>query len=1037
MISFWKFFLKKEHFTILLMVVLILAGVYSVVAIPKEADPAIVIPIGVVTTVLPGASAGDVEQLITNKLEDGILGLANIDKVTSTSADGVSSIEVQFTANANVDKSIQLLKDEVTKVQGTLPTEAKTPLVSQVDFTNQPVIVASVSGDLAPGELTALGQEVQTDLERVPGVSTVTISGVQPREVQVIVQQAKLKQYNISVSTISNAIQASGLASPEGSISVDGVSYNVRFDAGLSTPEDVANVSFTGPGGSPIRVSDVADVVDGLQDPSTYSRVSVAGAPSQPALTLSIYKSDGGNVAIVGAAIKKELAKLQKTTLSDTKVVITSDAAQTVNKDLNELTRAGTETVGLVIIILLLTLGWREALVAALSVPFSFLIAFIGLDVSGNTINFISLFALILAIGILVDSGIVVVEAIHTHLEKAPSKMDAAIAALHEYAIPLIAGTCTTIAVFVPLFFISGIVGKFIASIPFTIIFVLLASIFVALGMVPLLAVFFVHAPKAHAKQNEQDKTMDRLRTWYTKFLTNALQDKKFQNRFLLSMLGLFVLAMALPATGIVKTAFFPADSADTVYVQIEKPVGTVLDTTDLATREVEEILYKDKRIDNFVTDVGEGSAFTGSGGGGTASQVANITVTLKPGHEDSALYIEELRKELAPITDANISIAGPQSGPSSGAPVSINFSGTDVNQLTETVQAGAQVMQKIPGTTHVTTSTKDDSSDFLVSLNTAQAANLGVSPTVVAGTLRSALYGTQATTLRSGTNNIDVYVKLDLNPNYTNPSQTTNTTIDSIRALTVPGSAGPVPLSSIATVTFEPAQTKINHENGVRIVTLSSDLTASGNASNVTSAFTKKFTPQVPPGVKMIVEGDSQSIAQSFTDIIIAFFAGIALMLAILVLEFNSFRQSFYLLAIVPLSLVGVFVGLLVTGSPLSFTAMLGVIALAGVIINHAIILMDSIARIGREHQGQTLNEVVVEAATIRLRPILLTTITTVIGMIPLSLVSSSWGPLAYTIMFGLSFSLLLTLLFIPIVYSRWPGSAVKAKFAQSNLDK
>ncbi len=1033
MIEFWKFFLKKEHFTILLMVVLILAGVYSVVSIPKEADPAIVIPIGVVTTVLPGASAGDVEQLITNKLEDGILGLANIDKVTSTSADGVSSIEVQFTANANVDKSIQLLKDEVTKVQGTLPAEAKTPLVSQVDFTNQPVIVASVSGDLAPGELTALGQEVQTDLERVPGVSTVTLSGVQQREVQVIVQQAKLKQYNVSISTISNAIQASGLASPEGSITVDGVSYNVRFDAGLNTPEDVASVSFAGPGGSPIRVSDVADVVDGLQDPSTYSRVSVTGAPSQPALTLSIYKSDGGNVAVVGAAIHKELAKLQKTTLSDTKVVITSDAAQLVNKDLNELTRAGAETVGLVVIILLLTLGWREALVAALSVPFSFLIAFIGLDVSGNTINFISLFALILAIGILVDSGIVVVEAIHTHLEKSPSKMDAAIAALHEYAVPLVAGTCTTIAVFVPLFFISGIVGKFIASIPFTIIFVLFASIFVALGMVPLLAVFFVHAPKPNEKKNEQDKGMERLREWYTKFLTNVLQDRKFQNRFLIAMGVLFVVAMALPITGIVQSAFFPADSSDTVYVQIEKPVGTVLDSTDLATREVEEILYKDKRINNFVTDVGEGSAFTGSGGG-AASQIANITVTLKTGHEDSALYIEQLRKELAPVTDANISVSGPQGGPSSGAPVSINFSGTDVNQLTTTVQAGAQVMQKIPGTTHVTTSTKDDSSDFLVSLNTAEAASLGVSPTVVAGTLRSALYGTQATTLRSGTNNIDVYVKLDLNPNYTSPSQTTNTTIDSIRALTVPGAAGPVPLSSIATVTFEPSQTQINHENGVRIVTLSSDLTASGNASNVTSTFIKKFTPQVPSGVKMIVEGDSQSIAQSFTDIIIAFFAGIALMLAILVLEFNSFRQSFYLLAIVPLSLVGVFAGLLVTGSPLSFTAMLGVIALAGVIINHAIILMDSIARIGREQEGQTLNEVVVEAATIRLRPILLTTITTVIGMIPLSLVSSAWGPLAFTIMFGLSFSLLLTLLFIPIVYSRWPGKAVKAKFATNN---
>ena len=795
MTEFWKFFIRKEHFTVLLMVVLILAGVYAVVSIPKEADPAITIPIGIVTTTLPGASSNDVEQLITNKLENGILGLENISKVTSSSADGVSSIEVQFTPDADINKSIQDLQNEVNQLQSQLPAEAKAPTVTQVDFTNQPIIVASVSGDLAPGELTSLGQEVQSDLERVPGVSTVALSGVQDREVQVIVQQAKLKQYGISISTVTNAIAAAGLASPEGSITIDNVSYDVRFDAGLDTPEDVANVSFAGPGGAPLRVSDVADVVDGLQDPTTYSRVSVTGAPSQPALTLSIYKSSGGNVATVGNAVKQEITNLQKTTLSGTKVVITSDAANLVSTDLNELTRAGAETVVLVIIILLLTLGWREALVAALSIPFSFLIAFIGLDVSGNTINFISLFALILAIGILVDSGIVVVEAIHTHLEKAPSKFDAAVAALHEYSLPLFAGTCTTIAVFVPLFFISGIVGKFIASIPFTIIFVLLASIFVALGMVPLLAIFFIKAPKAHAKANEQDKVMDRLRKWYSNFLTNALHDCTFQNRFLWTMIILFVVAMALPITGIVQTAFFPADSSDTVYVQIEEPIGTVLDTTDLATREVEEILYKDNRIENFVTDVGEGSAFTGNGGAG--SQIANITITLKPGHEDSNIYIGQLRKELAPITDADVTVAGPQDGPSSGAAVSINFSGTDTTQLEKTVEAGAQILAKIPGTTNVTTSTKDDSSEFVVTLNNAEAANLGVSPTAIASTLRSALYGVQATSLQSGTNEIDVYVKLDLNPNYTAPNQTTNTTIDEIEALTVPGANGPVPLSS------------------------------------------------------------------------------------------------------------------------------------------------------------------------------------------------------------------------------------------------
>jgi multidrug efflux pump subunit AcrB len=1029
MTEFWKFFIKKEHFTILLMVALLAAGLYSVLSIPKESSPAITIPIGIVTTVLPGATASDAEQLVTNKLEDGILGLENISEVTSTSADGVSSIEVQFTASANVDKSIQSLKDEVSKLQNQLPAEAQTPSVSQVDFTNKPVVVASVSGDLAPGELTSLGQTVQSDLERVPGVSTVSLSGIQPREVQVIVQQSKLQQFGISVSTITNAISAAGLAAPAGAITVDKVSYDVSLDAGLSTPEDVANVSFLSPSGATLHVSDVANVVDGLENPTTYSRVSVSGNPSQPALTLSVYKSSGGNVDTVGTAVKNEITKLQKTTLSGTKVVITSDSAKDVNKDLTELTRAGLETVALVVIILLLTLGWREAVVAAASIPLSFLIAFIGLYATGNTLNFISLFALILAIGILVDSGIVVVEAIHTHIEKGESRFDAAVSALHEYSLPLVAGTCTTIAVFIPLFFISGIVGKFISSIPFTIIFVLVASIFVALGMVPLLAIFIVKPGTAHAKENRQDRVMHRMKDWYEEFLTKALHNHKFENRFLWTMGILLVVAFLFPILGLVKVDFFPASSVDTVYIQVEKPIGTVLDTTDLATREVEEILYTDTRVDNFVTSVGQGSAFTGSGSSG--KQIANIAVTLKAGHEDSAKYIDDLRKELAPVTDAAVTVSEPVSGPSSGAPVSLNFSGTDISALTTTVEKGAQILSQIPGTTNVTTSTKNDSSEFKVSLNASEAASLGVSPAAVASTLRSTLYGAKATSLRSGTNDIDVYVKLALNPNYANPSDTTNTTVDAIRALTVPGSAGQVPLSSIASVSFEPSQTQINHDNGVRTVTLSSDVTKNGNASEISAKFQKQFASQVPSGVTLTVKGNSQDITNSFRDMVLALLAGLVLMLGILVLEFNSFRQSVYLLMIIPLSLIGVFTGLFIMNSSLSFPAMLGIVALAGVIINHAIILMDSISRIGKEHKGQTLIEVVVQAASTRFRPIILTTVTTVFGMIPLSLVSPEWGPLAFTIMYGLSFSLLLTLLLIPIMYTRWPGKRVKAQFA------
>ncbi len=1031
MTKFWTFFIDKHHFTILLSIVLILGGLYAVAVIPKESSPEIQIPIGVVTTVLPGASAEDVESLITDKIEDRVLGIEGVSKVTSTSGDGVSSVSVEFNANADIDKSIQLLKDEVDTVRPELPETANDPIVSDINFADQPILIISIAGELAPAELTALGETVANEIERVRGVSSVSVSGVRAREVQVIVEQAKLRQYGLSMSDVTNALRASGVASPAGSITVDGIRYAVRLEAGITDTDQVRAIALPGPGGSALRVGDVADVVDGLADPSTYSRVSVESEPSVPALTLSVFKSRGGNILETGSDVKKTLESLETTSLSGTKTVITYDAGDDIAHDLKELSKVALETVVLVMILLFLTLGWRESLVAAASIPLSFLIAFIGLAASGNTINFISLFSLILAIGILVDSGIVVVEAIHTRLMTAGGKRQAAIQAIQEYAWPLIAGTLTTVAVFVPLFFLSGIVGKFIASIPFTVIFVLLASIFVALGLVPLLAIYLIRKEPSRIELLQEGYN-ERAKAWYEKYLRGILGNRKKENRFLLTMVGLFFLSLLLPMVGLVKVVFFPTEDMDFVYIEIEKPLGTALTDTDLAVREVEEMLYGDSRIESFVSDVGVGSAFSGSGASG--SNIGNITVNLASDRKEmSGEIVTSLREELSAITSARIVVSEPAGGPPTGAAISVTFVGEDLASLGTAVDQGARVLSDVAGTTNIDTSMKDDGSEFVVRLDSARAAELGVSPLTVAETLRGALFGVKATDIRDGATDIEVRTKLDLNPGYRDPSETANATIDAVRSLTVPGKNGPIPLSLIATITYEPANAVIRHEDGTRIATLTADAKAGGNPLMIASDFTKKMeSVTLPEGVNMKIGGESEDVNQSFAEMGIALLAGAALMLAILVLEFNSFRHSLYLLSIIPLSLVGVFFGLLITGSPLSFPSMLGVIALAGVIINHAIILMDSVARIGKEHDTKSLTDVVVEAASSRFRPIVLTTITTVIGMVPLSLAAGIWGPLAFSIMFGLAWSMILTLVLVPVLYHRWPGKEVRARYAK-----
>lgn len=1033
--SIWNFFLKKRAFTYLLIAVLMLTGLYSLLAIPKESAPEIIIPVGIVSTVLRGASAEDTETLITNKLESEIANVENIDKITSTSQEGISVITAQFNANANIDKSIQNLKDAVDRVKGDLPSDATDPIVSKINFSDQPMLIVSISEDLSPASLTALGEELKTELKKVEGVSKVEISGTRTREIQVVVRKDQLANYGLSLNQVVAAIQGANASLPIGNITVANVDYPIKFAGSINSAAEIPDITIQTPSGVPVYLRDIAFIADGLAPPSTFSRVSVHGAPSANALTLNIYKKSGGDVTKIAKQARAKLDELKKTTLSGAQVVISLDTGELVNKDLSDLTKTGLETVALVMLMLMLTIGWREALVAGLSIPLSFVIAFTGLYLSGNTINFMSLFSLILAIGILVDSGIVVAEAIHTRIKIYGTAEKAALMSIKEYAWPLIAGTMTTVAVFAPLFFLSGIVGKFISSIPFTLIFVLLASIVVALGFVPLLAILLT---KDHKNKFEdmQERWSERAQAWYRNFLGKILDSRKYQNRFFALLALGFVLAVAMPIVGLLKVSFFPQDNQDYVFVSVERSQGTPLAKTDLSVREVEEILYSSPYIDSFVTTVGASSALSGSGGG-AGSKLANITVMLPKNHTLSSTdIVEKLRKELAPITSATVKVDQGNNGPPSGDPVVIKFMGDSLQEISDAASKSESILQSIPGTQDVTTSLRDDGTQFEITIDKNKATSVGLSSASVAQLLRTAVSGVKATTIKKSGIDIDIVVKLDLNPDFVNPEDTTKASIDSIKGIPIATPTGTILLGSLIQTKVSESRAVISHEDQKRVATVTSKLSSTGNALVVTNEFKKHEKElNLPSTVFVTYGGDNAEINKTFTEMALALLAGMAGMLAILVLEFNSFRYSFYLLFTIPLSLIGVLGGLTLTGQALSFSSMLGLIALAGVIINHAIILLDSILhRLDNEKKqmeagtsGKKLRDVIVEASAIRLRPIFLTTITTVIGMIPLAGVSALWGPLAFAIMFGLAFAMILTLVLIPVFFYRYPGKLYK----------
>jgi multidrug efflux pump subunit AcrB len=1076
----WSFFTEKKNFSFLVLAALAIAGIFSVVSIQKESNPEVEVPIGVVTTVLPGASATDIETLITNEIESALIGsLENVKKISSVSSQGVSSITVEFNANANLDKSIQDLKDRVDSVATELPEEASDPSVAQIDFSQEPVLTFAVAGDLPPTVFSNLGRALEEDLETIPGVSSIAISGFREREVQVVVDAGALRAHNLSLNEVTSAIGRTNAALPVGDIVFDGVRYNLQFDADIDDPSEIADIAILSQDGRPVYVRDIAFVSDGLSEISTISRVSVDGKPSQSALSFNVLKQAGGNVTDITTSVNERLAALQQPgeLLAGMEVLTIFDTGDLLVQDLSTLTSSGIIAVILVMGVLFITLGWRESLVAGLSIPLSFMIAFAGLLASGNTLNFVSLFSLILSVGILVDSAIVIVEGIHSNMKAHPTgdKTEAALKTIRNFHAPVTAGTLTTVAVFVPLFFISGIVGEFIQSIPFTVISVLVASLVVALGFVPLIASLVLRRRMTSKLEERQEEYTHRALTWYQNHLSWVLGNRVRENIFLAVVIGLFFATPVLPLKGLfaatiffaivggvlffflqrnvrwrflipgvvlslvlggfvvsllpsfltMKVEFFPVGDEDYLIVEMELPEGTVLDRSELEARKIEEILYQEPDIESFVMTVGSGSAFSGTGGS-SGSKFANAFVQLKEDRAHTSLELGDvLAEKLSVIKTSEIRVVQLAGGPPVGTPVVITFKGNDLNQLEQLAIEAARILRTIEGTNAVTTSTKNDNTEFVLEVDKAKAAALGLDPFVVAQTLRTAIEGTEATTINTPDQDVAVIVKLNLNPDYFDPHRTNEIVPDAIRNVAIPTQNGTVLLGTLIDITVRKGSTAIRHDDEARIATAESELADGGNVAEISAEFRARAAEElvIPEGIEMVIGGETEETDQSFAEMGYAIIAGLVLMFSIIVLMFNSFRHAVYVIAPAFLSFIGIALGLTLTGNALSFPSLMGLIALIGIVVNNSIILIDIMNKMRREHPEMDIQTIVRDGAASRLRPILLTTITTVIGILPLLFTASFWAPLALAIIFGLSFSVIITLVLIPIIYNRNPG--------------
>lgn len=1083
----WEFFIKNNKFAYLFLVALMGLGAYTITAIPKESAPEVVIPVGIVSTVLPGAPAADVESLITNEIERGLASLENVKSITSVSRESVSSVTVEFEASADLDSSIQDLKDKVDGIKQELPADAEDPFVSEVNFVDQPIMTIAFASDISDFAFTELATDIENELESIAGISRAESSGVRSREVSVIVEQTALAQFGLNLNQVISALRNANQALPIGQIINNGVSYNVAFEGDISDTAQIPNISITTRGGQPVFIRDVAVVEDGLSSAKSLTRLSIDGQPSQKAISFSVYKQTGGDITAIARSVSARIDELKEPNeiLDGITTLTVLDAGKDIETDLVRLSSSGLQTVVLVVLLLVLAIGWREGLLAGTAIPLSFLIGFIGLYFSGNTINFLSLFALILGIGILVDSAIVMVEGINRRMKDDVNidKQQAALDTIREFSSPLISGTLTTVAMFAGLFIVSGIIGQFIASIPFTLIFLLFASMFVSLAIIPLFAASFLKRRSSTVFEKKQLEYAHKLESWYKIRLADILDNPKKQYKFLAalsaSLVGAIFLAVnvfagifasilvfiityklyllqerkgfgelirfslwlpsvglaitfsilivtyTLPTVSLVKVIFFEQSDVDYVIVEVENPEGTVKEVTDIDIRRVEELLYQESDIDSFVTTVGSGSQF---GSGGSGEKYANIFVTLNSDRERTSTEImEDLQRMVAPLRDIKVTVNQPSDGPPTGAAIVVKLSGDNLTELTTIANQSAEILKQTEFVTNVQTSTNSNNTEFVLTLDRIKAASLGLDPFTISQIARTALYGVDATSLTTLNDDINVVVKLNVGNATDATNDTSNiATISDLGRITIPASAGEVQLSSLVDISLRESSTVINHEDSERFVSITANVTAEGNAREIQAAVIEKVRTElnIPDSVTISTGGgETEESNEAFIEMFFALIVGIGLMIGILVLQFNSYLHTRYVLSILPYSLIGIFAGLALTRSPLSFPSMMGFIALSGIVVNNSILLIDMMNQMRRKEPQKDVHNVVLDAASSRLRPILLTTITTVAGMIPLTYAGDLWAPLAYAVMFGLLFSVVITLVLIPIVYHKKPG--------------
>lgn len=999
-----EFSVRRWQFTVLVFLMFAALGVVSWMNIARAEDPDFPVPIFTAVAVYPGASPEDMEQLVTEPIEKKLTALPDVKKLESTSSDGLTIVKVEFDPAVDAERKYDQVVREVNALRAELPAALQRLDVERNENSDLTVFQIALVAPTAPYmQLDDVARRLEDALERVPGVKRAERWAAPPREMQVTLDLGRLARRGLTPAHVLGALGSDNLQIPGGSVDVGTRRYNIATAGRYRRVEEVERTVVGSANGAVVRVQDVATVrwADG-------DAVHLARWNGERAMWVTVAVQKGQNVSRVKAQVWSVLDGIERALPRGITLARGFDQSANVDARLSRLGWDFVIAIGLVLITLL-PLGTRASLIVMISIPTSLAIGVMLLYATGYSINQLSIVGFVIALGLLVDDSIVVVENIARFLREGYSRTQAAIEATRQIGVAVLGATGTLIFAFLPLLFLPGLSGRYIRSLPLAVVYAVLASLFVSLTIIPWLASRLMPR-ESHAEGNAVLRWLDGgIRRSYAPLLARAMAHPRAT---LVTSFGVVVAAFLLvPVVGV---SLFPKAGTPQYHVDITTPEGTSLAETERAVRYAEAVVRAHPDTRGVFANAGKDnpSVYYNVFQRAEAPNRGQLLVLLHDYHHTrTPLALDSLREQLARYPGARIELKEFENGPPIDAPIAMRIEGPDLDTLATIAAQYEAVLRSTAGTQYVNNPVRLRRSDLRVVVDKQKAGLLGVPSAEVERTLRLGIAGLEAGRIRA-----DNGQEYPLSVRIAHDTRPAPEALERIFVSSVQGAM--VPLSQIASVRFVTSPTTIDHVNRTRAVTVTSYVRSGYNTDAVTQAVIGKLAAiPLPDGYALVPAGEIESRQESFGGIGGAIVVAVFAILAILVLEFRDFRTTLVVASVIPLGVVGGIVALLLSGYTLSFTAMIGFVALVGIEIKTSILLVDFTDQLRVE--GVALAEAIRRAGEVRFLPIVLTTLTAIGGLLPLALQGSGlYSPLAWVIIGGLVSSTLIARLVTPVMY-------------------